>query len=337
MSFASAGYAGTVIESMLPIALDPAEDAGDPNSPDSIANMKFSVEPTIDGLLSGTWALDANMDESRRLWRDAVELTGLNVFLYTRPGATVLAQAAADRLARDRSAPLFVQQRYGEGRTAVLATGSTWQWQLDADLEDELHERLWRQVVRSLVNGVSAPIHLRDKSDAYTLGNPVKLEFLVRDEVFETREGLRVSVKLKDPEGREEPLAVDESLDVPGLYSVEFNPEKIGSHLVSLEALDDADKLVGRLEAEALIAQPDRREFANPQYNPDFLRRLADETGGRFFTLDRIADIPDRIPYALRENAEKYRIHLWHKPPLFVFALLMLSAEWWIRRKKGYA
>ena len=47
-----------------------------------------------------------------------------------KPGAAVLAEMTAG----GRKMPLLVTENYGRGRTAVLATGGTWRWQMSQPL-----------------------------------------------------------------------------------------------------------------------------------------------------------------------------------------------------------
>ena len=53
-------------------------------------------------------------------------------------------------------------QRYGRGKALALTPHDTWLWQMHADvpLEDQSHERFWRQLLRSLVDGVGEPVGL---------------------------------------------------------------------------------------------------------------------------------------------------------------------------------
>ena len=50
-----------------------------------------------------------------------------------KPGATVLAEMHGG----ERAMPLLVTENYGRGRTAVLATGGTWRWQMSLPLGDK--------------------------------------------------------------------------------------------------------------------------------------------------------------------------------------------------------
>src|ERR1700726_441734 len=66
-----------------------------------------------------------------------------------KPGAVVLAEMSA----AGRKMPLLITENYGRGRTAVLATGGTWRWQMSQPLEDQTHEEFWQQLLRWLVLG----------------------------------------------------------------------------------------------------------------------------------------------------------------------------------------
>ena len=64
-----------------------------------------------------------------------------------KPGAEVL----AEMMAGGRKMPLLITQNYGRGRTAVLATGGTWRWQMSLPLGDTSHDDFWRQLLRWMV------------------------------------------------------------------------------------------------------------------------------------------------------------------------------------------
>lgn len=332
-AFTEGGYQGTVIANMLPVILGQSTDSLAPNSNPRTEN--FSVSPTVEGLLTGSWSLDPNLQENQRLWEGMPPLSGINLFAVTRPGAIVTALADGPSEAVT-GAPLFIYQRYGEGKCAVLASYATWPYQMRLEEEDQRHERLWRQISRSLVNGVPEPVLLRDKLDNYTVGETAIFDFLVRDQLFNEREGLQTTVKVRAPSGQDQLLAVDESIQEAGHYRSEFEPEEAGTHLLTLTAMNDKGESVGSME-EAFLVEPDNREFQKAQFNPGYLMEIADKTGGRYFTLDQINAIHKYIPWVDRSAPEEMRIHLWRIPLFFFLLIGMLSAEWVMRRLKGYA
>lgn len=330
-SFSEGNYDATIIESMLPVVL------ASRTPEESIASLKekFNVDPTLEGLSSGVWTLDVEPDADRLMWDGMPPLSGLNQFAATRPGASVMARARTEAESF-KDAPVFAVQRFGEGRTAVLATGATWPWQMQQPIEDSSHERIWRQIIRGLVESVPDPVILRDRRDRYVTGHESRLEFLLRDKLFDPRESLNVQLKIKPPTGSELILPIEESIEEPGVYVATFAPAQTGMHRVTLEALDAKGERVAGFE-DALLADADEREFQRAQFNTEFLRLIASRTGGEYLALDEIGKIPGLIPWKSDDQRNEARLHLWRFPGFFALLVIMLAAEWFLRRRKGYA
>lgn len=327
-SFTEGGYADTVIAGMLPVAMYGSGEAPETRR----AEKYFEVRPTMEGTLTGSWSFASEHEENVSLWAQMPPLFGLNRFLFARPGASVMAVAGGEL----ENAPVFVVQRYGEGKCAVLATGDTWQWQLGLDEKDNRHEQLWRQIVRNLVSDSPEPVMLRNVQDAYVKGRPVDLEFIVRDSVFDRREGLQCTVTLAMPDGDERVLSVEESIQEFGLYTSSFMPEETGLYSVALTALDHHGEVVGRVE-EAFMVEGDRREYRHAQYDPGFLRKMAEATGAEMYSLDGLGELARAIPVPLRTDADEVRLHLWRFPPFYLLLIFLLIPEWYLRRRKGQA
>ncbi len=327
-SFTEGNYAGTLIESMMPMLVY------SPQTPQAQVRVEapFTARPTIEGALAGSWSFDSDRMNNEERWAELPALFGLNRFPVIRPGATIMVEAFMET--GDGPYPLFAVQRYGEGRCAVLSTSDTWQWQMRVDHEDDRHGRLWRQMVRNLVNSSPDPIVLRNGRDAYTQDALARFEVLVRDQEYINREGLRTTMTLVQPDDVEEALSVEESIEDPGLYSAEFVPEQTGEYRLDVVALNEQEELVSKWE-RAFIVEADQREFQNAQYNADALRRMAQDTGGAFFTLDRLGELAEAIPIPHRDDAERLTIRLWHLPIFYVLIAMLLPIEWYVRRRHG--
>jgi uncharacterized membrane protein len=328
-SFTAGNYARSIIEPLLPFVLFDSETQADR------FRETYAAKPTLEGALTGAWSFHPSASQNEYLWDEMPTLYGLNRFALVRPGATVMAVAFAPNESLD-GAPLYAVQPYGEGRCAALATGDTWQWQMRLADDDDRHERFWRQLVRSLVHAVPEASYLREKLDAYTQNNLAKLEFVVRDDEFLRRESLRTSVTLTSPADQESLLPVEESIQETGLYAAEFTPEDPGLYKVNLSAINDKDEIIGTVE-EAILVEPDYREYQLAQYNPQFLADLADHAGGKVYTLDSLAELAQAIPLPRREDADTVLLHLWHLPGFYVALIAAMALEWYLRRRKGFA
>ena len=330
-AFTEGRYMGTVIEQMLPVAL-----YQDPNEGERIRTQQsIKVEPTIEGRLTGSWVFDADADLDAELWAEMPPLYGLNRFPLVRAGATVLGVVGGNDEGISGE-PLFVVQRYGEGKCAILASGDTWQWQMRLEHEDDRHERFWRQLVRNLVHDTPKSTVLRNKRDAYRQEAEARLEFVIRDEAFDRREGLQCVVTVTQPNGESVSLPVEESIREIGLYTCEYAPTQKGLHKISLIALDEKGEVVAELK-ETLLVESDHREFQKAQYNGEFLRKLARASGGAHFSLEQLDELAEAIPVPVQLDSTELLLHLWHLPGFYVALVLMMIAEWYLRRKAGRA
>jgi len=319
-SFAEGDWDRSVLDPVLPVVL---------GASGSYRKELVQAKPTIEGLLSGVWALDADPKTNAVKWLDLPALFGNNGFAQTRAGATVLA-----RTDDEKDAPLFVWHRYGEGLSAVLATGETWAWQMMADQADVSHERFWRQLARFLVTRVPQPITLVSGGDDVVVGEERVLQFMLRDSLFTAREGLSVDVTLKTGQNTQVHLPVTESLEEPGVYTASFVAEVPGLHQLEVTGRDAKGLAVGKMET-AILSHPDLREYVSPRYDPQFLKTMAQKTGGEFIALDNLDDLAAKIPWTDHENAVLDRFALWHWPPFYIVLVVMMGTEWYLRRKQG--
>src|SRR5262249_1640941 len=67
------------------------------------------------------------------------------------------------------------------------------------------------------------------------------------------------------------------------------------------------------------------------------LKRIAEETGGRFFTPTNVASLPEAISYSGRGVTVVEERELWDMPALFMLLITLVSAERSYRRIPGLA
>src|SRR5690606_5103075 len=129
----------SVAESSLPSFLQ-----GGPRAGAHPTGAEFHVQLTRDGQYSPILRLDSDDSKNRERWRKMPSLQGVYVSGRPKPGATVLMQHPSLSW-QNAPLPILTAQRYGAGRSMVLATASSWRWQMLMPSEDQSHERLWRQ------------------------------------------------------------------------------------------------------------------------------------------------------------------------------------------------
>ena len=333
-AFAEGGYQGTALEDVLPVVL------GEPTAVTPTERLAFvKVAPTPAGANHPATRIDGSAEQSADRWDSLPPVTTTNVVTGLKPGATELLEGTVvqggDGTETDRVVMAF--QRYGRGRSMVLAVQDTWLWQMDhtVPLEDQSHENFWRQLLRWLVADAPDPVEAAPARESVEAGEPVTLEATVVDEGFVEVNGARVTARITAPTGEVQELPMEWSVTEDGRYTVPFTPEMEGIYEVSVDAGRDTVAF-GTGETGVRVA-PGREEFRDPHQRRSLLERIAEETGGRYYTLETASRLPEDLRYAgggvtVTENRD-----LWDMPLLFLLLAGLLGAEWGYRRKRGLA
>ena len=78
-------------------------------------------------------------------------------------------------------------------------------------------------------------------------------------------------------------------------------------------------------------------EYFDAAMRAPLLKRVAEETGGRFFTPADVAALPEAISYSGRGVTVVEERELWDMPALFLTLIGLVAAEWGYRRVRGLA
>jgi hypothetical protein len=106
-----------------------------------------------------------------------------------------------------------------------------------------------------------------------------------------------------------------------------------GTYEVEVIALDGDRELIApavRIEAGVLD-----NEIRSGAMRGNLLRRIAEETGGAFFTMDQLDALPEALQYSGRGTVVQEQRDLWDLPIFFFLLVGFLSAEWLLRRRGG--
>jgi hypothetical protein len=87
----------------------------------------------------------------------------------------------------------------------------------------------------------------------------------------------------------------------------------------------------------ALRVGPSDAEYFDAAMRAPLLRRLAEDTGGRFFTAADTSLLADAISYSGRGVTMVEERDLWDMPVVLAAILALMAAEWLTRRKWGLA
>ncbi len=328
-AFAEGGWDGTPVEEVMPVVLGEAQPG--PGRDGYFAEVK--ARPTPAGLAHSTIQLDADLDRVVARWDSLPPVTVVNRLTETRPGATTLLTGTATGGGADQI--LLAFQRYGSGKAIAFTTQDSWLWQMHADvpLEDMSHEVLWQQMLRWLVDGVPNAVSVATDKERVEPGETVRLVASVSDSTFIEMNDASVTARVTSPTGVVEELPVEWTVERDGEYAVELRPGELGDYEVELTAARNGTPM-GSASTYLHVAPSDAEYYDSARRTP-LLRRIADETGGRFYTPQTVGDLPEDITISGAGVTLVEEHDLWDIPALFLLLLVLMGAEWAFRRVRG--
>jgi len=323
-SLSDGGWGASSLNALLPTFL--------PSGNHNFRRNPAVVELTAAGMDSPVTRLLDDPQKNAERWRKLAYLADYEDAGSPKPGATEL----VDLHAGHRTLPLLVTESYGSGRTAILATGGTWRWQMSEALGDPAHDLFWQQLLRWLVaespGPVSASIPVRLLMDE----GDVQITAQVRDRTFQPATEAHVSVHILGPQGVDALVELRPSETTPGQYQAEWTAEKPGAYLaeVSAETADGQSQELGR-DLVTFQRENGVAENFHTEQNRHLLEQLASETGGRYWNPSELGNLPRDISYSEAGISVRTIKELWNMPIFLLFLLGLATADWLLRRKWG--
>ena len=78
-------------------------------------------------------------------------------------------------------------------------------------------------------------------------------------------------------------------------------------------------------------------EYFDSAMRAPLLRRIAEETGGRFYTPDTVSALPEDITFTGSGVTLIEELALWDMPVLLLLLFVLIGGEWTYRRARGLA
>jgi len=321
-SYAPVDYVGTPIAKMLPVRI-----TGDGWSP--VGDLIYP-KPTPEGDLSAVTALEVPSRRNEALWELVKPLFKLPNLDGIKQGATTLLELS-DKTTRG-DYPLIAWQRYGAGKT--LYAGTDQLWRLRYKRGDKYHARFWGQTIQFLtlsrLLGGNKRIRLETDRNEYRIGQRVKISANVLDEAYTPvrAESFQVALYRRGPEARANMVGLVPVPGMPGFFQGFFVPEKAGAYDLTAPGTTAEQANTSQFNVEAVSLE--RQE---PAMREDMLRQMAEMSGGQYLTAADLPLLGKLLSGEKRRTSVKYSRELFDLPIAFAILIVLLTAEWLLRRR----
>ncbi|MDA1141143.1 MAG: hypothetical protein O3B01_21465 [Planctomycetota bacterium] len=288
----------------------------------------FTPRLTPEGLGHPILNLEADPVKNAQRWS---EMPGFYWYLpvqQARSGSQVLMEHPYDKN-EFGNYPLLAVQIYGAGRSAFLAAASTWRWR--NFFGDLYFYRFWGQSIRFLSTGrllgQNRRATLVTDKNTYQLGDEVLISARLLDELYRPLEQPEINLQIRVNEGQET-LSLKPVPRRPGTYKGTYLPQYSGQHMAIIEL--EAEEAVSRVFA---VTKPSL-EFDRAETNESLLRRLATLSGGHYFSLDQIGEVPGKISQLQENIVTEEEDELWDSPFFLLLFSGLLICEWVLRKRR---
>ncbi|MED5400879.1 MAG: glutamine amidotransferase [Planctomycetota bacterium] len=331
-SFGPNGFAGTPLADVLPVEFT-EEGAADQ------ADEPFTMALTAAGQVHPIFQVQSDRVRNKTLWDQAAQLAGCSLVRRAKPGATVLATNPITSV-DDKPAVVVAVQNFGQGKSMVVTTDTTWRWSRVARLKgqgDLLFARFWSQSVRWLtgrgLDDQQAPLVVTTDRPGYGDGDAVSVRIVARDSAAAATHALEATIT--NAAGRRRSVPLRPATDGSGDQVATVYPDGPGRHVIVARSTREGET-VANANVQLLVHGADL-ETNDTRTDSQVLRQIAAERGAGFYVdIGEAQTLGDKLQPDRRQrtitrarDAREY----WNSPVLFFFFLAAVTGEWWIRRR----
>ena len=347
-SFGSGGYQNTVIDNLIPVAMEQQNDITSANFVPHVPDVAWS-HPLLQ--------ISPNPDENRKIWTEKFPyLVGYNRVDRAKPGAVVLLENPYSSTVYGPDVILAAQE-VGNGRTMALTTDTTYLWgeyfetiwgeKINPDLplsEANCDSRYFKQFWVNAIRWLAAPKFDRDRNTlAVELpqtycppGTPIPVRVGAWN-----REGGKISDAgvtlhlMEDNNEVQTEKAVYSETDQRYLATIKV--PSAGSFILRTAATFNDGKTAQ--DQQLVVGEETDLEMADVRAKPETLAAVAQWSGGQVLSPDQndestmskaiIGDKPATVKYR--------KTPLWDKSGFLAVIIGLLTLEWATRRLRGMA
>ena len=316
-------YANTPLADLLPV--EPA--ASSSKASDRVLPMHATL--TAAGRTSHMLRLADTEEASEQIWSQLPPIYFDALVGRAKAGAQVLAiDPDGSKAAHGEKMPLIALQQYGVGQVLYVGTDDVWRWR--KNVGDKYYTTLWGQIVQRLalphLLGESKKTHITLDKKQYAVGERVTVYAKLYGNSFDPIASPTVTAGYQlagTTQGRQS-VQLNALREQPGMYFGQFVATAAGSYDFST----DSDPTV----REAFDVVEPKLELGDTAMNEPLLRQMAQVSGGGFFKEEDLSKLPDEVTRKSETARTTMDVPLWSSPAFFILLLLLITAEWILRK-----
>jgi len=303
------------------------------------AYPEFETTPKLSpiGLTHPVTRVDDDELKNQTLWQEVPPIfySLNNVQLY--PGSEIL--VAAEPVQKNirlpnRVLPLFVSRKIANSKSLAILGYGIWRWDLlmwGVGKTNHLFTQLMSNSIRWLINKEdNKTVRIKPDQEIYRNGQKISFSCQVYNENYMPLNGAEVRVQIFNDKTN---------------YEILLSSIGDGKYKGELQALEGGEyKYKGTAHYKNILMGSDSGQFSVENLNlehlqtkieNDFLKQLAAKTGGHFINDSNFVSLKEALKFPVKTKIESREWQLWNKLILLILTILLLSIEWFLRKRSG--
>jgi hypothetical protein len=306
-------------------------------APTPIPEQQVFAQLTPEGFHHPLMRIAEEQTENTARWEALPPVFSIWANIRTAPGSQVLATAVRQKGSRSRSArpqPMIVARRAAGTKSVVVMAYGLWRWKflmVGAGKPADLYQKFFSNAVRWLSTREDTKlVRVRPNKEIYHSGEQVRFSAQVYYEDYVPVDGAELKITVRADTTVEEftLLGMGE-----GRYEGKIQVLSGGDYRYEAVATKDG-RVLGRDQGQFSV-EPFTLEFQSTRMNEPLLREIASRSGGKFYDPTDLEKLATDLKLRPRQITEARELPLWNSVPLLAFVLLLLSTEWFLRKRKG--
>ena len=318
-------YLGTPLEGLLPIELNQARN------PIAVAGTINAFRPvlTAEGRANPIFRFGDDEKTSYAIWAGLQELQWYFEAPRKKPAAVVLAEHPT-AVGVNGPIPLMLYQILGSGKTMFHAVDDTWRWRFRVG--DRYFGPFWTQTIRFLARSKilgQRKAEIQTERKRYLRSQPIEIKVRFPNPADAPGSGeVTVEVARKGHGSRR--MTLKSAKESRNLFSGVIPQAVEGEYEVRLLP----PPILDGLPTTSFGVDPPAGERERTQMNEAELVRAATTSGGKFHTPFDVDSLLGELPKPQQVPLDTDPpIPLWNTWPVLALFLILLTAEWVLRKR----
>lgn len=233
--------------------------------------------------------------------------------------------------------PLILTRNINRYKSAAITGYGLWRWRLLAQ-GNSLTERLYASFLTHTIKWLTTKedekkVRVLPVKEVFATTDPIEFTAQVYDDQYRQLDGAEVSVSIEREKERTEMI-----LDAvgSGRYEGAITNLSEGDYVYSANAIKNG-RLVGEDKGKFSVGKMNI-EYLDTKLNKQLLDRVAFKTGGVYADIENVNKIIKELSskkYEPQEITTITKVQIWNWEYIALLMVLLLSVEWFIRKRNG--